>query len=85
MMSEIMMEYPSISYYSCMESIDHLENTIENGKSKSLHMLMVVIPCTNESFNNDREREVERQKEDTFNVEIHKNIEDEISHKKYNW
>jgi hypothetical protein len=44
MMTKIMVKYPSIAYYSCLETIDDFEKSIEYGYRESLYVLVVVVP-----------------------------------------
>ncbi len=58
MMSEIVVKYPCIRYYSCLESVHYFEKPIENRKRECRNMLVVMIPRTYESLHYNTEKNI---------------------------
>lgn len=63
MMSQVMVEDPTISDNTRLKSTDHLEESIQKRIFKRLDMLVVVIPGTDKSLEGNTQEGVEYEEE----------------------
>ncbi len=70
MMTEIVVEYPTVSDDPCLESIDHFKDPIQERNLKRLDMLVMMVPCTDKSFYRNTDNCINHEELNISNQEI---------------